>query len=160
MCSAAVRIHEADVLRATLKLVALMLAVTVLVAFTATADAAAKKTRYVKSHWKGYGFLPGYAPYEAARLRKKGYQGYRGLYGSRYGASPFTYTNPALPTYVGVGYPYGPYGFGRYGGYWNGYYIGNYYYGAPGFVRGQYNGGSMGPCWTLTPIGYQWNCGR
>jgi hypothetical protein len=31
--------------------------------------------------------------------------------------------------------------------------------GRPGFYRGQYNGGSFGPCWTSTPIGLQWNCG-
>jgi hypothetical protein len=34
------------------------------------------------------------------------------------------------------------------------------YPGRPGFYRGQYNGGSMGPCWTQTPIGPVWNCGR
>lgn len=40
---------------------------------------------------------------------------------------------------------------------WNG----NVYYGfgRPGFYRGQWNGGSFGPCWTSTPIGMQWNCG-
>ena len=131
-----------------LKLVFVM-AAAALVAFAATADAATKtKKRYAKTQWRGYGFLPGYAPYEAARLRKKGY---RGPYGQRYGSSPFTYTNPPLQVYAG--YPY-------YGGYYGGYYIGKYYYGAPGFVRGQYNGGSMGPCWTQTPIGPIWNCGR
>lgn len=39
-----------------------------------------------------------------------------------------------------------------------------YYYdwGYPqaGFYRGRWNGGSFGPCWTVTPIGYQRNCGR
>lgn len=34
-----------------------------------------------------------------------------------------------------------------------------YGWGRPGFYRGQYNGGSFGPCWTSTPIGLQWNCG-
>jgi hypothetical protein len=34
-----------------------------------------------------------------------------------------------------------------------------YYFGAPGFFRGRYNGGSYGPCWTWTPIGPVWNCG-
>ena len=34
------------------------------------------------------------------------------------------------------------------------------YFGQPGFYRGQYNGGSMGPCYTQTPIGPVWNCGR
>lgn len=36
----------------------------------------------------------------------------------------------------------------------------SYGFGGPGFYRGQYNGGSMGPCWTSTPIGMMWNCGR
>jgi hypothetical protein len=40
---------------------------------------------------------------------------------------------------------------------WRGVYYG---WGRPGFVRGQWNGGSMGPCYTQTPIGYVWNCGR
>jgi hypothetical protein len=35
-----------------------------------------------------------------------------------------------------------------------------YGFGGPGFYRGQYNGGSFGPCWTSTPIGLMWNCGR
>ena len=35
-----------------------------------------------------------------------------------------------------------------------------YGWGRPGFYGGQYNGGSFGPCWTSTPIGLQWNCGR
>jgi hypothetical protein len=34
-----------------------------------------------------------------------------------------------------------------------------YYFGEPGFFRGRYNGGSIGPCYTYTPIGYIWNCG-
>ena len=35
-----------------------------------------------------------------------------------------------------------------------------YGYGGPHFYRGQWNGGSFGPCWTYTPIGPMWNCGR
>lgn len=35
-----------------------------------------------------------------------------------------------------------------------------YGWGGPGFYRGRWNGGSMGPCWTSTPIGFMWNCGR
>ena len=34
-----------------------------------------------------------------------------------------------------------------------------YGYGGPGFYRGQWNGGTFGPCWTNTPIGRIWNCG-
>jgi len=35
----------------------------------------------------------------------------------------------------------------------------HYYFGNPGFYHGRWNGGSFGPCWTYTPIGYMWNCG-
>ncbi len=34
-----------------------------------------------------------------------------------------------------------------------------YGFGRPGFYGGQYNGGSIGPCWTSTPIGMIYNCG-
>ena len=39
---------------------------------------------------------------------------------------------------------------------------GRRYYGPawPGFYRGRWNGGGFGPCWTQTPIGPMWNCGR
>jgi hypothetical protein len=36
----------------------------------------------------------------------------------------------------------------------------SYWYGWPGFYRGQWNGGGFGPCWTQTPIGNVWNCGK
>jgi hypothetical protein len=41
-------------------------------------------------------------------------------------------------------------------------YYGNVHYGwgRPGFYRGQYNGGSFGPCWTYTPIGMMPTCGQ
>jgi hypothetical protein len=40
-------------------------------------------------------------------------------------------------------------------------YYGPYYWDArPGFYRGRWNGGGFGPCWTQTPIGPMWNCGR
>jgi hypothetical protein len=41
-------------------------------------------------------------------------------------------------------------------------YNGNVYYGwgAPGFYRGRWNGGSFWPCWTSTPIGMMPNCGQ
>ena len=35
-----------------------------------------------------------------------------------------------------------------------------YGWGQPGFYRGRWTGGSFGPCWTSTPIGMIWNCGR
>jgi hypothetical protein len=39
---------------------------------------------------------------------------------------------------------------------------GPHYYGPawPGFYRGRWNGGGFGPCYTYTPIGYMWNCGK
>lgn len=42
------------------------------------------------------------------------------------------------------------------------YASGPHWYGPaiPGFYRGRWNGGGFGPCYTQTPIGYQWNCGR
>jgi hypothetical protein len=42
------------------------------------------------------------------------------------------------------------------------YASGPHWYGPaiPGFYRGRWNGGGFGPCYTRTPIGYQWNCGR
>src|SRR5579863_2159147 len=39
-------------------------------------------------------------------------------------------------------------------GYW--YDGARYYFGNPGFYQGRYNGGSFGPCWTITPIGRVW----
>jgi hypothetical protein len=36
----------------------------------------------------------------------------------------------------------------------------SYWYGWPGFYRGRWNGGGFGPCWTQTPIGNVWNCGK
>ena len=37
-----------------------------------------------------------------------------------------------------------------------------YRYGIPGagFHRGRWSGGTLGPCWTQTPIGPLWNCGK
>ena len=38
---------------------------------------------------------------------------------------------------------------------------GSYYgWGGPGYYRGRWNGGGFGPCWTQTPMGQVWNCGR
>ncbi len=44
--------------------------------------------------------------------------------------------------------------------YWSWYGDGPYYFGGPGWYHGRYTGGSFGPCWTSTPIGMQWTCGR
>jgi hypothetical protein len=46
-------------------------------------------------------------------------------------------------------------GFGWYGSRYYGYPVG-----VAGFYHGQWNGGSFGPCWTRTPMGMVWNCGR
>ena len=35
-----------------------------------------------------------------------------------------------------------------------------WWYGGPGFYHGRWNGGGFGPCWTQTPIGNVWNCGK
>jgi hypothetical protein len=35
-----------------------------------------------------------------------------------------------------------------------------YWYGSPRFYHGRWNGGGFGPCWTQTPIGNMWNCGK
>jgi hypothetical protein len=47
---------------------------------------------------------------------------------------------------------------------WKHYYslYGPQYYGPvwPRYYRGRWNGGGFGPCWTQTPIGPMWNCGR
>jgi hypothetical protein len=62
--------------------------------------------------------------------------------------------NPTVPVYGPVRSSRGRY-VPRY--YW---YDGEWrYFGRPGFYRGQYNGGSFGPCWTITPIGRIWTCG-
>jgi hypothetical protein len=39
---------------------------------------------------------------------------------------------------------------------------GPHYYGPawPRYYRGRWNGGGFGPCYTQTPIGYYWNCGK
>jgi len=43
--------------------------------------------------------------------------------------------------------------------YWHrGQYL--YGWGRPRFYRGRWNGGGFGPCWTTTPIGMMWTCGR
>ena len=87
--------------------------------------------------WHGYGFLPGYhqPPSNSQPLyaQKDGY-----ARAARRNKRPW-YIDPT-PQYFG------------YDGDWH-------YFGWPGFYRGQYNGGSFGPCWTRTPIGPVWNCG-
>ncbi|MDB5620486.1 hypothetical protein [Tardiphaga sp.] len=103
----------------------------------ALAQAAPAQKRTAKV-WKGYGFLPGYhQPLNNAAPWFK--QDASVLRNAR---------RPRRPWYI---YPTPRF----YG--WDGNLR---YAGRPGFYRGQYNGGSMGPCWTQTPIGPAWNCGR
>ena len=44
--------------------------------------------------------------------------------------------------------------------YWDFHGNVRYGWGRPGFYRGRYNGGSFGPCWTVTPIGMMPTCGQ
>src|SRR5579883_830347 len=111
------------------------------VAFAAPAK---KKRKPVDRHWHGYGFLPGYLPADIAsgavkirRLRRPPH-GY---------ARPYNYYGP-YREYVG----WGPYWFNTGRTAWS--------IGGPGFYRNQYNGGGFGPCYTSTPIGPIWNCGK
>ncbi len=91
----------------------------------------------VARHWNGYGFLPGYAPAEAARRGRRLREVYR--------PRDYYYHGP-YQEYVFMG----PYVYeGR-----------RVYPGGSGFYRNQWNGGSFGPCYTSTPIGMMWNCGK
>jgi hypothetical protein len=108
----------------------LMLVIAAALAFAAQADAAPSKKKRVARHDRGYGFLPGYRSPE--RIARDEAQ--------RRGAVRYGY---------GGYYLYGPYG-----------YAGFYWAGRPGFYRERWNGGSFGPCWTRTPIGPMWNCGK
>jgi len=88
--------------------------------------------------WHGYGFLPGYhQPLSNSQPLYAQKDALRRL--ARQNRRPW-YIDP-VPEYYG------------YNGDWH-------YFGWPGFYRGQYNGGTFGPCWTRTPIGPIWNCGR
>lgn len=110
-----------------------VLAASLLLPATALASAKhrARITVHPKRAWHGYGFLPGYHPQPAlSDWRDRSTQQARNE-----------------PRY----WRFGP---GWYGGRWE------YGYGRPGFYRGRWNGGSFGPCWTQTPIGPMWNCGR
>jgi hypothetical protein len=86
-------------------------------------------------HWHGYGFLPGY--HQPPNNNVPVYGPRPSANSGPSNASSFTRSN--APSYW-------------YGG-------GRYYFGNPGFLHGRFNGGSLGPCWTTTPIGLMWNCG-
>ncbi|EJW09899.1 hypothetical protein A33M_0776 [Rhodovulum sp. PH10] len=82
---------------------------------------------------RGYGFLPGYEPPDRP--------------------SPYRRTRSDT---AWIAKPYGP---GR--RYFDPYtWQWQYGWGGPRYYQGRWNGGSFGPCWTDTPIGPVWNCGK
>jgi len=91
----------------------------------------AKRTKLrITPRWHGYGFLPGYHPQPALSDWR----------------ARSTERRPNEWRYRRVGWGwYGPLQYG---------------YGRPGFYRGQWNGGSFGPCWAQTPLGPLRNCGK
>jgi hypothetical protein len=115
----------------------LCLFVAIALALLPAAASAATPSKKPKPVWHGYGFLPGYQqPLSNSQPlydQKDGMRRY-----ARQNRRPW-YIDPT-PRYLG--------------------YDGELHYvGRPGFYRGQYNGGTFGPCWTRTPIGPIWNCG-
>lgn len=118
------------------RLLSLSTALVLLLLVPAIASAEPAKKR-AAPRWHGYGFLPGYR-------------------------QP---PNNSLPLYADKEALRSPPGTKRRNWYIDGtprYYLYNgewHYFGRPGFYRGQYNGGSFGPCWTRTPVGLVWNCG-
>ena len=105
-----------------------------------TPEKAAKAKHHHVTRHSRYGFLPGYVPPPDQNRPPKHRERYSDDGPDWYGS----------PWYGG--HYYYP------GRYWNGAY--RFGYGLPRFYRGQWNGGSFGPCWTSTPIGLIWNCGR
>ncbi|MFL9827416.1 hypothetical protein [Rhodoplanes sp. SY1] len=94
------------------------------------AGPAKKRTKVTVRRSRGYGFLPGYEPPQD--------------------------TSPYRSRDSWIARPYGP---GRRyltpGG-WQWVYG----WGGARFYQGRWNGGGFGPCWTDTPIGPVWNCGK
>ena len=111
----------------------------ILALLSATAMAAPTNKRPGEKPWKGYGFLPGYHQplNNAAPLFKQDAAVLRNA------------RRPKRPWYIDRTPVYYRWSDGE-----------KYYFGQPGFYRGRYNGGSMGPCYTQTPIGPVWNCGN
>ncbi|NEV80261.1 hypothetical protein DYI24_24805 [Rhodopseudomonas sp. BR0C11] len=107
----------------------------------ATASAAAHKKHTKRA--QGYGFLPGYVqpPNNAVPL-----------YMQKLSPAQRALLRPKRPWYIDPTPDYFR---------WNSPWSGEWRYpGRAGFYRGRYNGGSFGPCWTQTPIGPVWNCGK
>ncbi|MFT0875209.1 hypothetical protein VRZ08_01505 [Rhodopseudomonas sp. G2_2311] len=122
------------------RLTSLTLAVALaLVPLTASAASHKKHTKRLQ----GYGFLPGYVqpPNNAVPLFKQ-----------KLTREQLALLRPKRPWYIDPTPDYYR---------WNGPWSGEWrYLGRAGFYRGRYNGGSFGPCWTQTPIGPVWNCGK
>lgn len=122
------------------RLTSLTLAVA-LALLPAAASAASHKKHAKRA--QGYGFLPGYVqpPNNAVPL-----------YMQKLSPAQRALLRPKRPWYIDPTPDYYR---------WNGPWSGEWRYpGRAGFYRGRYNGGSFGPCWTQTPIGPVWNCGR
>jgi hypothetical protein len=121
-----------------LKCLSLVIALSLLPALSQAAPVHKKPAKASKV-WKGYGFLPGYRQplNNAAPLFKQDPEVLRNARRER------------RHSYIERTPVYYRWSDGE-----------KYYFGRPGFYRGQYNGGSMGPCWTQTPIGPVWNCGN
>jgi hypothetical protein len=114
------------------------LLITVLLSLPAVSVQAAPSHKRSTTRWHGYGFLPGYVQPPSNSQPLYGRKFARQRFAQR-GIRPW-YIDP-VPVYFG------------YDGSWH-------YFGRPGFRGNRFNGGSLGPCWTRTPVGPIWNCGR
>ena len=113
------------------------LSIAIVVSLLSMAAHAAPIQKKPKPVWHGYGFLPGYhQPLSNSQPLYAQKDAARRL--ARQNRRPW-YIDPT-PRYYG-------------------YDDELHYFGRPGFYRGNYNGGTFGPCWTRTPIGPIWNCG-
>ena len=116
----------------------LCLSLAIVLSLLSVAAPAAPIHKRPAPRWHGYGFLPGYTqPVNNSLPLYVQKDAMRRLASSE---RRHSYIDP-VPFYYG--------------------YDGDpHYFGRPGFYDGRYNGGSLGPCWTRTPIGPVWNCGR
>ena len=115
----------------------MFLSIDVVISLLPVVAPAAPAQKRPAPRWHCYGILPGYQ--QPANNSLPAYKQRAGvLRTARNNRRPW-YIDP-VPQYFG------------YDGDWH-------YFGRPGFVRGRYNGGSFGPCWTWTPIGPAWQCG-
>jgi len=115
------------------------LSITVLLSQLAIPAQAATSHKHSTTHWHGYGFLPGY---------EQPLSNSQPIYSARKQAIQRYVQRARRPWYIDPTPAY--YG---YDGNWR-------YFGRPGFYGNRFNGGTFGPCWTRTPAGPVWNCGR